>query len=273
MLGRYINQQEKKCLEKISFPKVGERPVAWIGDGIHTTPDHKAIVDLDTGKIFSIVSKDYKLICHEHAIEQVDTEISKTSELGKFNTSTKFYNDGARMRRTYCFYEIEVTIKPNDKVNPELILFNSYDTKWAFMVLLGAFRFVCSNGLVVGKKFLHLRKRHFYDFKQIDLNEQVAGALIRFNDQTEQWKRWSTRKLTEKKYMNIMRGMGFGLSAGKEISNRLKQEAEESQGDGFPIITIWAFFNILTWYVTHRTVSLNHQVEIEKRLRRAMPYF
>jgi len=273
MLGRYINHQEKKCLEKITFSKVGERPVAWLDDSIHTTPDHKAIVDLDTGKIFSIVSKDYNLLHHEHAIKQVDTEISKTSGLGKFTISTEFYNDGGRMRRTYCFYERKMAIGPNDLVNPELILFNSYDTKWAFMVLLGAFRVVCSNGLVVGKKFLHLRKRHFYDFKQIDLNEQVASALIRFKDQAEQWKRWSTQTLAEKSYFNIMRIMNFGSNAMEEISDRLNQEAEESQGDSFPIITVWAFFNTLTWYITHRTVSLNHQVEIERRLRRAMSYF
>lgn len=219
------------------------------------------------------MSKDYNLLHHEDAIKQVDTEISKTSGLGKFTISTEFCNDGGRMRRTYCFYERKVAIGPNDLVSPELILFNSYDTKWAFMALLGAFRVVCSNGLVVGKKFLHLRKRHFYDFKQIDLNEQVASALIRFKDQAEQWKRWSTQTLAEKSYFNIMRIMNFGSNAMEEISDRLNQEAEESQGGSFPTITLWAFFNTLTWYITHRTVSLNHQVEIERRLRRAMSYF
>ena len=272
MSGRNINHQ-KKCLEKNSFPKVGVRPVAWLDDKIHKSPDRKAIVDLDTGNIFSIVSKSYKLIRHEDAVEQVDTEICKTSGLGKFHASTEFYNDGARMRRTYCFYEREVAIKPNDTVNPQLILFNSYDARWAFVVLLGAFRVVCSNGLVIGKKFLHLRKRHFYDFKQIDLNEQVATALIRFMHQTEQWKRWSTQKLAEKNYIKIMRMMNFGVNAKEEIADRLKQETEKTQGNGVPMITAWIFFNILTWYITHRSVSLNHKVELEKRLRRAMPYF
>ena len=67
--------------------------------------------------------------------------------------------------------------------------------------------------------------------------------------------------------------MKFGQNSMEEISDRLKHDAEEPQGDGFPIITVWTFFNILTWYITHRTVSMNHQVEIERRLRLAMSYF
>jgi hypothetical protein len=67
--------------------------------------------------------------------------------------------------------------------------------------------------------------------------------------------------------------MNFGVSATEEIADRLKLEAEESQRDGFPIVTAWTFYNILTWYITHRAVSLNHQVEIENRLRRAMSCF
>ena len=80
-------------------------------------------------------------------------------------------------------------------------------------------------------------------------------------------------KLAEKNYKNIMKVMNLGEKARGDISDRLEQEAEESQGDGFPIITTWTFYNILTWYITHRTVSLNHQTEIERRLRRAMAYF
>jgi len=40
--------------------------------------------------------------------------------------------------------------------------------------------------------------------------------------------------------------------------------------EGYPQPTIWAFCKVITWYITHRTVSLNHRVELENRLRRAM---
>ena len=56
-----------------SFPQVAEQPVRWGKDGqLPRTKDHKAIVDLNTGKVFSIVSNDYRLIKHEQAIENVE---------------------------------------------------------------------------------------------------------------------------------------------------------------------------------------------------------
>ena len=81
----------------------------------------------------------------------------------------------------YRFSEISTEITSRDTVNPELHLFNSYDTTWPLIVLIGAFRYVCANGLVVGEKYLHLRKRHVYHFDDMNLKEQVLTALIRFN--------------------------------------------------------------------------------------------
>jgi hypothetical protein len=50
----------------------------------------------------------------------------------------RVFNDGGRMRMKYLFPEIEVEIAKDDVVNPELQLFNSYDTTWPFTVILGS---------------------------------------------------------------------------------------------------------------------------------------
>jgi hypothetical protein len=177
------------------------------------------------------------------------------------------------MCRTYRFYKKSVEIKKGDTINPELHLFNSYDVTWPFIVIIGAFRFVCANGLVVGEKYLHIRKRHVYHFDQMDIEEQVATALKRFNLQTNQWKRWTEIKLNEKIYANVMKAMKFGKKAVAKIESRSEREAEGLTDNGFPIMNLWIFFNILTWYITHHAVSLNHRVEMERRLRSAMKYF
>ena len=174
--------------EEISLPEVVEQPVMWgYHRDLNQADSYKAIVDLNTRKLYSIVSQDYRLIRHEHAIEQIEETISETPGLGEYETHTAFYNDGGRMRRTYVFPDIPVEIAPGDEINPELQLFNSYDTSWPFIVILGAFRLICTNGLVIEEKFLHLHKRHIYDFDQIDLKEQVSTALERFDRQTREW--------------------------------------------------------------------------------------
>ena len=253
------------------FPDVGEQPVSW-GEqkNPRTAKNFKAIVDMKTGKVFSIVSEDYRLIRHEEAITQVEQELSKTKGLGRYEAVTEFTNGGGRMRRTYRLPEISVKIRQGDEVNPELHLFNSYDLTWPFIIHLGALRVVCQNGLVMGQEFLHLRKRHIYELGQINVAEEVGKALERFNQQTQEWKGWTEKKLAPRAYSKVLEAMKLGLKAKDEIERRMIQEAAGFDPDGFPILTVWGFYNVLTWYSTHRAVSLNHKVEMEKRLRAAL---
>ena len=262
-------------MEEVTYPQIEEQPVMWgYHKEMHQAHKHKAIVDRDTGKLFSIVSKDYKLIRHEQAIDQIEETILDTPKLGEYKVATEFYNDKGRMRRTYVFPDISVDIAKNDTINPEIHLFNSYDTTWPFIVLLGAFRLVCSNGLVIGEKFLHIKKRHVFDFDQIELNEQVSTALKRFELQGEEWKKWRNRQLTKTIYTGIMTAMKFGKNAKEEIDQRIMQEADSyDEYKDFPIMNLWMFFNVITWYITHKAVSLNHKVELDNRLRRAILFF
>ena len=250
------------------FPNVGKMRIQWVKDKAgHPAEEHEAIVDLDTGKVFCIVSTHYKLIRHESAIEQVERAIAERRDLGQFQVVTEFYNDRGRMRRTYRFLEIEVEISAGDPISPELIVFNSYDTAWPFIVLLGAFRIVCTNGLVVGEKFLHLRKRHIYELGQINVAEEIGTALKRFNQQATEWKGWTEKKLTPKVYAKVLETMKFGIKAKVEVDNKVSNEAVGFDADGFPVLTVWGFYNILTSHITHNSVSLNHRVEMESRLR------
>jgi hypothetical protein len=255
------------------FPNVGEMPVSWGRDkDTRHAGNHKAIVGLDTGKVYSIVSRDYRLIRHEDAITEVEQELSGTKGLGEYEAITDFYNGGGRMRRTYRFKNVGVEIMKGDVINPELHLFNSYDTRWPFVVSLGAFRVVCTNGLVVGERYLNLRKRHVYEIGQIDIREEVGTAISRFKKQARQWKVWAGRMLSQSAYSRTLEAMKLGVKAKEVIEGRVLQEAEDVDQDGFPIVTAWGLYNVLTWYISHHAVSLNHRVYMEGRLRAASRY-
>ena len=71
-----------------------------------------------------------------------------------------------------------------------------------------------------------------------------------------------------------MTAMKFGTNATEEIDQRIQQEADSYDDySDFPVMDLWVFFNVITWYITHKAVSLNHKVELENRLRRAMVHF
>jgi Domain of unknown function (DUF932)/Protein-tyrosine phosphatase len=259
--------------DEISFPEVIEQPVAWGKTRFKAAPGFKAIVDLKTDKVFSIVSKDYKLIRHEDAIHQVESALGKIPELGRFEIANEFYNSGGRMRRKYRLYDVSVEIAKGDYVNPEIHLYNSYDRSWPFFVTVGAFRLVCSNGLVIGQRYLQIRKRHVYNFRKLELEKQVAGALRKFNAETTIWKKWKNHNLTESTYNQIMTVMKLGKKAKKEVHDRLVHDSDGYGKDSFLITTLWVLYNVLTWFISHRAVSLNHKIDLEIRLRSAMDSF
>ncbi len=71
----------------------------------------------------------------------------------------------------------------------------------------------------------------------------------------------------------MMEHMRLGLRATEEVLRKMNQEAEGFDTDGFPILSGWGFYNLLTWHISRNTVSLNHRVEMENRLRAAIGYF
>ena len=75
------------------FPNVGKTSVARVeDDNFRHAENHKAIVGLDTGKLFSIFSKEYRLIRLEEVIAQVEEELARTRELGQYRVLTESFN-------------------------------------------------------------------------------------------------------------------------------------------------------------------------------------
>jgi hypothetical protein len=261
-----------RIIQGSDFPEVAEAPVSW-GSTNQVARGFKAIVNPKTGKIFSIVSREYRLIRHEEAVDFIKGIVESTDGMGDYELILDFHDEGSRMTATYRFLEFSLDIGAGDSVCPELHLFNSYDARWSFTVLLGAFRFVCTNGLVIGKKFFHLRSRHFSSFDPEHAREQIASAFDRFKRQADEWRQWQYRQISLRQYRGILKAMNLGKRAAGEIETRILEEAKGSDQNGLPIISLWGFYNVLTWYITHRAVSLNHRVEMEKRLRAALSRF
>jgi hypothetical protein len=77
------------------------------------------------------------------------------------------------------------------------------------------------------------------------------------------------KRLTPRAYSKTLETMKFGIKAKEAIENRVLQEAEDFDSEGFPVITAWGFYIVLTWFISHNAVSLNHRVKMEGQLRSA----
>ena len=104
------------------------------------------------------------------------------------------------------------------------------------------------------------------DLRQdIGLERDLGRSIKQFNLQAKEWGHWAQTAMTMKVYDKVMGSMKFGARAVEEIEDQL-WGGEPPAENGAKLITLWAFYNVLTWYITHRIASLNHRVEVEKSI-------
>lgn len=70
--------------------------------------------------------------------------------------------------------------------------------------------------------------------------------------------------------------MGFPSSSLRSTSDLLidgyiESEFPEDEPGEVPAMNLWQFYNVVTWYISHHAASLNHRVELERRLRVVIP--
>ena len=251
------------------FPTVREDVVSWGRRSRVHCPDYKAVVNPKTGDTFSIVSNNYKLVKHEEALETVIDAVDSHQEFGKYEVDTQLLNNGAKMKTKIRFPEVEYDIGGGDLINPTIEVKNSYDAGWQYEIRFGAFRLVCSNGLVIGKQFVHYLKRHTQSLDQEKVKQVLIAGMEEFSEQTELWKTWVDQVTTATEYEQVMTEMDFS----KKDSEAIHEEVEANSNiiqDNLKRKTLskWVLYNILTAYVTHQVQSEIRRTNLESKLRR-----
>lgn len=84
-------------------------------------------------------------------------------------------------RHVVKFTREDMLLKSKDE-RIDLVMYNSHDRATAFMIALGIFRFICTNGLIVGENMMSFRHKHM-GFEEGIFLESVneianSGALI-----------------------------------------------------------------------------------------------
>lgn len=249
------------------YPKVVERRVA-VGDTIgqlKLARSYKALVEPDTGAIYGIMSDRYKLIKHEEVIEAVQEAFKANTEYGVPTENITFLKDGARMRTKYTFPEISVNVGNDSGLHPSVEILNSYDGGWRLNVLFGAFRLVCSNGLVIGEKVLHERRLHVGEIDPMYIKEVLNQGMETFSIQKGIWDTWVDRNIEENEKQKLIDELGF---SDKQKEN-LMEEIEVASGETLRnATTLWIVYNIVMQYITHKIKSQMRQVDLMQKARR-----
>ena len=232
----------------IEVPAVG---VPENGKEIDST-GYKFIVREDTGDVLSCMSDNYKLVKNETIIKAAEPIINKYK--GKLKEVNVFGNVHST-HLSWHFPNHFVKIGKNDEMTPEIVIGNSYNGTVGVNIIAGAFRLICSNGLVIGIVASKYKNKHIQSNVSLDDFDNVISETM---DKT---------KLIFKEEFPILQGTNF---KDRHIINFLKMfpiQANEMVTQALIANrpkSFWDLFNVGTNVLSHhmnRSAQSTHGIE------------
>ena len=216
---------------------------------------HKFIVREDNNSVISCVTNEYKLVTNQ---EVMDKALPIIERMKGTVDEVKTFSQGARTSWSFKFRKNPITIE-GEKLFPQLNIKNSYDGSTQVDVLGGAFRLVCSNGLVVGRIIGHKSARH--SIWNPKLQNGHIGELVEEtieNIETVLNKEFPKLMSSKVKQSDIVKVIQkFPTKLIEHIVNYLTANKPK---------THWDLFNAATWVLSHvsnRNHETTHRLESE----------
>jgi hypothetical protein len=235
----------EEVMNKIDFPVALKR--MQTEEGV-LAEDFIGVQRTDTGKVLSIVSPSYKLVSHGELLRKPLEYLSR--EGYTFQRASLIHGGRA------VYLQVigkEGFMVGKDMIHPTLRGINSYDKTHVLDWSYGAFRLVCTNGLMVPVKLLgfdkkelntlHLRKRHIGDIQDAMeiLKERLESYQSVFSRLQGFYQSLDDRKIsaeTAKKLLNTL------------FSEKMTEKIIVlwDKGDAHEERTAWTLYNALTQY-------------------------
>jgi len=248
-------QESVKLIETL-FP-VKEVPATYtfneeagISD-VNIKTGYKFIVREDTNEVLSCMTDEYKMVSNKQVIDEIASPLKSS---GAYFKEAQIFGYGARTQWTWLFPDTKVDIGDGDMVNPEITVKNSYDGKWELSFMAGAFRLVCSNGLIIGTILDSKKNRHsIYNTNLDNISDLIVDTINKTSEVfNEDFPMLKNTKIHDKSVPNVVKA--------------LPQQAIEPfvrYCMGHEIKNYWDLLNAFTWTTSH---ALNRSHESTHRL-------
>ena len=167
-----------------------------------------------------VVSKDYALIPHGDVLNVATQALERAKiAVSDVKAELKITEYGERM--ALCLYlPDKFSFDPGDghPMAMRLECLNSVDGSTRFRVLMGWFRFVCSNGLIIGVTRFDIRRRHIGNLWLGDVAEVLMDGIKESDTDKKNFECWRKTEITMKhlgKWVDkdLRKGWGFKAAA------------------------------------------------------------
>ena len=280
MINEVFDDSSVTEIEKV-FNRVHEQPiytqkkvfkfegVGWDCDQI--IDSHKAICNPD-GDVIAVVGKGYKLIQNADILPEYEKAIYRSGlDTTGMKRDIKQSHFGARTVCTYTFPAHKAEVRSDDFIALQISVLNSYDGSWKFMSLLGALRYACSNGLVIGDFFSFFYGKHT---KSLDTDlaiKKLEHSLDVYMENTELWKQYPTTNVSELQAYNVFLNLAGESKAFLKHLQDTHALYIDAMGNN-----LWALFNTLTDWSSHAKFKNKSNIAStvitrEQKVRKVLP--
>ena len=235
-----------------NFPDVELVPVSVANQAV---PDFRAIVSRVDGRVLGMHRSRYRLITHEEAFDAVNVSLAASSiDQEGMEVYLRQSHHGARAFCEYRFPAECTHLGEDDDVCLRIILVNSYDQSSALRLTVGAFRFICSNGMIIGERYSGFSHRHTGELALTRFTESLDEGLGIYRQRSTQWKKWRLQKLSPDAAERT-------LEQFPEMSDLRRETLLEYFHDEMQRLgqTRWAFYNGLTSWATHGEIQRRYR--------------
>ncbi len=243
-------------IESTLFP-VKEYPAnfAYNSEGgisdVNVNTGYKFIVREDTNQVLSCMTDEYKLVPNSQIVKAAEPILKQHK--AKLREAVSL-GDGQRTIWKWSLPNSLIEISKGDEMHPEVIIKNSYDGSLQVHILSGAFRLVCSNGMIIGNIIEKYNYKHNIGNVNLDnLEEVIVDVIEKTEEEGRQLPLLKDTKLKQSHIIKLIELFPSTMSAfitQYMIANKPK--------------TYWDLYNVATYINTHkmnRKYNTTHQLE------------
>ncbi|MFH2122527.1 MAG: DUF932 domain-containing protein [Pseudomonadota bacterium] len=193
-----------------------------------------------------VVSKEYALVPHMAVLDRAEKALEKAGiPLAEVNAKLAITEYGERMALS-LYLPKEFSFDPGDShsMSMRLECFNSVDGSTRFRALMGWYRLVCSNGMVVGVTDSDVRRRHVGDLGLDDVERVLSCGVQEAIQERKTFEQWRKKEISQKTFVpwineDLKSKWGFKAAARLYHICRTGHDAEiVGQYKGFTPVTI-----------------------------------
>lgn len=235
-------------------------------------PGRKAVLDSNSGEVFSVVSDNYTLVPNEVVVYHICEALGWDQE---YDYNFRFPNNGGKFLGTVVLKDKNMEVGKEDFVSPSIVFKNSYDSVWKYELLYGAIRWVCANGMIAGTVQERIKQKHRRDVLTTEnVQQHVQTYLDIYADQVNRWKKEQAMKLSKELLDGITKKAAFTEAQWRKIvhlpiiGQEGTLEARVQQNDA----TVWDLRSAMTQFITHEVKSDIARVDLGVRTDQIITY-